>query len=577
MISIATNPAAVAADEAQARVDACIEVGRNFRLEAGAGAGKTYSLVTALKRIIDAKGLDLLRRDQRVACITYTEVARDEIAREIEEHPAIVVNTIHAFSWAFLNRFQKTLRSEIAEMADRAEKIAEGGGVGEKRVEYSLGFFGVDEGRISLGHDDVPRLMGRLLGLPKFQRLFAQAFPIVLIDEYQDTDPNFMGALSEHFLEKGAGPLIGLFGDHWQTIYRNDFSLRQFQGVEGIDKGANFRSVPAVVNVLNALRPELPQEVSNPEAVGEARFFHANSYIGERTSTPHSKGDLPASMSRLAVSALRDKLAAEGWDFSPKKTKVLMLTHSALAAEQGYPNLAAVFDRNESFAKREDPTIEFLVGTLEPMVEAYDCKQYGEMFRVMGGSPALRSHEDKVAWREQMERISSIRSGGTVGELLDFLKSSRRPRIPDRVMKRDEDLEAALQDESLATKATSRQQLLREVRYREVIELRKFLDGYTPFATKHSVKGAQFENVLVVLGGGWNQYNWPQMFELIRTRALTPKNEKAFLRARNLFYVAISRPKMRLAVLATQTLNQEALSAAGHLFGMENVVGLDLQ
>ena len=33
---------------------------------------------------------------QQVACITYTEVARNEIAQEIEEHPAILVNTSRA-------------------------------------------------------------------------------------------------------------------------------------------------------------------------------------------------------------------------------------------------------------------------------------------------------------------------------------------------------------------------------------------------------------------------------------------------------------------------------------------------
>lgn len=93
----------------------------------------------------------------------------------------------------------------------------------------------------------------------------------------------------------------------------------------------------------------------------------------------------------------------------------------------------------------------------------------------------------------------------------------------------------------------------------------------TPFATQRSVKGAEFENVLVVLGGGWNHYNWPQLLELIETKALNAKNTKGFYRARNLFYVSISRPMTRLAVLATQTLSDKALTAVGHLFGNDNV------
>ena len=78
------SPAVVAAQQAQARLDECLGNSQNFRLEAGAGAGKTYSLVTALKKIIAESGPALMHAGQQVACITYTEVARQEIAKEIE-------------------------------------------------------------------------------------------------------------------------------------------------------------------------------------------------------------------------------------------------------------------------------------------------------------------------------------------------------------------------------------------------------------------------------------------------------------------------------------------------------------
>lgn len=570
------SPAGIAAEEAQAKVDACLDGGRSFRLEAGAGAGKTYSLVQVLKRLIAQRGTKLLHEGQKVACITYTEVARDEIAQEIEQHPAILVDTIHAFSWAFQSQFQKALRGLVEAMADRQDKIAEGGGVGTKPVAYDLGFFGVDEKKITLSHDDVPRFMAQLLSEDKFRKLLTQHFPVIFIDEYQDTDQHFMAAISEHFFQTGEGPLIGLFGDHWQTIYRGDFDLANFP-VEGIDKGSNFRSTPAIVNVLNQLRPELPQEVSNPEAAGEARFFHANSYQGERTNTAHSKNDVPDDLAREFRSNLLARLEADGWDLSPTKTKVLMLTHNALAAEQGYPSIAAIFPRKESFVKKEDPTLEFFADKLEQMSNAYAEQRYGEMFRILGSAPAIRAHADKLNWRESMDALNRLRVEGTIGEVLDHLKLCRRPQLPDRVMRREDEL-AQLDGEAIPEEATalSRHNQLRAVPYREVIELVKFIDGSTPFATQHSVKGAEFENVLVVLGGGWNHYNWPQLLELLETGAITPKNEKGFHRARNLFYVSISRPKKRLAVLATQTMSPTALQAAANLFGDANVHGLEL-
>jgi superfamily I DNA/RNA helicase len=84
-----------------------------------------------------------------------------------------------------------------------------------------LGRFGVDDKRVTLAHDDIPLYMSQLLAKPKFRILFQQQFPIVFIDEYQDTDRGFMTATTDHFFTPKVGPLIGLFGDHWQTIYNS--------------------------------------------------------------------------------------------------------------------------------------------------------------------------------------------------------------------------------------------------------------------------------------------------------------------------------------------------------------------
>ncbi|EJM18902.1 ATP-dependent exonuclase V beta subunit, helicase and exonuclease domain-containing [Pseudomonas sp. GM18] len=570
MTEPAENPALIAAQEAQRRIDEALDAGRSFRLEAGAGAGKTYSLVAALKRLIAERGPALVQAGQKVACITYTEVARNEIAQEIEDHPAILVDTIHGFSWAFLRQFQKSLRDLVGEMGDRHEKIEEGGGVGSKPVDYDFGFFGVDTDRITLSHDDIPEMMAKLLGKEKFRRILSQQFPVIFIDEYQDTHRQFMEAITEHFLMPNTGPIVGLFGDHWQTIYRSEYELAEYP-IEEIGKGSNFRSVPAVVDVLNKLRPDLPQAVRAPEAKGEARFFHANAYKGQRTSDSHSKEDLPADLARSTREALMQRLQAEGWDLS--KTKVLMLTHNVLAAEQGYPNIAEVFrGRTEQFTKKEDPAIKFFAEVVEPMCEAYGASRYGSMFRAFGSGPAITKHDDKACWRRDMDTLQKLRTEGTIGQLIDHLKTTRRPSPPERLLRRDEEL-IALDGAPIPEDASALQRYskLRDIRYGEVIEVVKFIEKQTPFATQHSVKGAEFDNVLVVLGGGWNHYNWPQLLELIETNALNAKNTKGFYRARNLFYVSISRPMTRLAVLATQTMPDTALATVNHLFGSDSV------
>src|SRR4051812_48212414 len=92
-------------DTVDAHVDAeiakCIDLGnpRSFFLFAGAGSGKTKSLVTALDHIRNNYGADLRIKGQRVAVITYTNAACEEISRRTEFDPVVVVRTIHSFAW----------------------------------------------------------------------------------------------------------------------------------------------------------------------------------------------------------------------------------------------------------------------------------------------------------------------------------------------------------------------------------------------------------------------------------------------------------------------------------------------
>lgn len=115
-------------------------------------------------------------------------------------------------------------------------------------------------------------------------------------------------------------------------------------------------------------------------------------------------------------------------------------------------------------------------------------------------------------------------------------------------------------------------QKLHEVPYQEIISVTNYLDGHSPFETKHGVKGSEFENVLVVVGRGWNKYNFGKMLENIPNQdTLNDKERAAFEDNRNLFYVACSRPKRRLAVLFTQELTVGSINTVENWFGVENI------
>ncbi|MFH0784307.1 MAG: hypothetical protein V2B20_20450, partial [Pseudomonadota bacterium] len=55
------------------------------------------------------------------------------------------------------------------------------------------------------------------------------------------------------------------------------------------------------------------------------------------------------------------------------------------------------------------------------------------------------------------------------------------------------------------------------------------------------------------------------------------KRQSAFERNRNLFYVACSRPKKRLALLFTQKLSPIAFRTLNHWFGDDSIEALNLQ
>lgn len=266
-------------------------------------------------------------------------------------------------------------------------------------------------------------------------------------------------------------------------------------------------------------------------------------------------------------------LEKDGWDLSPDRTKILMLTHRLLASEQGYSSLPVTFRYNEAFTKKENVHIAFFVDELEPACDAFSARKFGAMFEALGGStPLIRSHADKASWNAAMTQLIALRETGTVGHIIDYLHAQGRPRLPEAVKKRERELRAF--DKTAGVEmppALEELEKLREVPYAEIKALRKYLDGHSPFETKHGVKGAEFENVLVVIGRGWNQYNFGEMLELANTQAVPAGKAAMFERNRNLFYVACSRPKRRLTLLFTQQLSQEALATLGRWFDADTI------
>jgi DNA helicase-2/ATP-dependent DNA helicase PcrA len=222
-----------------------LNVPRSFFLYAGAGSGKTRSLVEVLKKFRQNNIHRLRMNGQKVAIITYTNAACDEIRRRLEYDPVFSVSTIHSFSWEIIKPYHKDIRewlreklqADISELeeaqrrrragtkasADRPRQIA----AKSRRLEslnqirsFSYNPNGDNSGRDSLNHAEVINLTSALhTTRPLMRSIMVCKYPILLIDESQDTKKELMDAFLDVQKEHFSSFSLGLFGDTMQRIY----------------------------------------------------------------------------------------------------------------------------------------------------------------------------------------------------------------------------------------------------------------------------------------------------------------------------------------------------------------------
>jgi DNA helicase II / ATP-dependent DNA helicase PcrA len=161
-----------------------------------------------------------------------------------------------------------------------------------------------------------------------------------------------------------------------------------------------------------------------------------------------------------------------------------------------------------------------------------------------------------------MDGLCENRRTGTIGNVLDFVFEHKLLPKPSNISKFEHRIGQESMDERGELDKTFFDEL-REVKYHEIIALNNFIESNTPFSTKHGVKGAEFENVLVVIDdSAWNQYNFNALFS-------GNKSKLQFNRTRNLFYVCCSRAKNKLGLLVLSRIDDAGLN------GIENWLGAD--
>lgn len=148
-----------------------------------------------------------------------------------------------------------------------------------------------------------------------------------------------------------------IFKINYSYIGRNTTCLLKWM------KGSNFRSAPRIVQLLNDIRPELPQKSAIDGFDGEVLVITCDDYSGARRTERNFKNELPADELRVRLNNIREKI--EQTTPADEELKVLMITHKVLASQQGYEQLLDILD--DGLRNKEDPFLIFFADTIEPI------------------------------------------------------------------------------------------------------------------------------------------------------------------------------------------------------------------
>ena len=209
-------------------------------------------------------------------------------------------------------------------------------------------------------------------------------------------------------------------------------------------------------------------------------------------------------------------------------------------------------DENKKGSKR-DNLIKHLF-KIQNNISLYQNKKYNEFLRATDYHFKITNIASKKALKENIESLVNV-GDNTIEQVINDANEKRICLIDDKLIAFKENKEYLYNR-------------VKDVKFSEFQKLYEYLEGQTPFSTQHKTKGAEFDNVLVILdNGGWNNYNFGNLF--LETGSATVLD-----RTQKIFYVCCTRAKENLAVFFHNP-DAQVIAKAKEWFGDANVIDID--
>lgn len=536
---------------------------RSFFLFAGAGSGKTRTLVEVLRRITGvvehaAGGIyasKLRARGQSVRVITYTKNAARVVISRLGENRLTDVSTIHSFCWELVKGFDDDVREAL--LAKNAEELAEAKAYAQSkkkgesdtdRKKYEELEAKADElratpafryhpdhntyGEGALSHQDVLHVAAWLLReRPTLQRIVQDRHPLLLIDESQDTMRGVLDALVDLTSVRPGHFTLGLIGDHRQRIYAEGHADLPSHIPPAWVRPAlqmNHRSQERIVRLINAIweadiegrtqpKTGVAQHPRIEKQGGRLRIF-----VGDTACSTSAKLGAEANCARVMAQITN----AEAWTSDRKGFKTLALEHKLGAKRGDFYEVYCGMVLLDKEAATPDPNGERLGPPmvrplLGGLLELAECVRTDGTWDEFAAVAVLRRHEamakvpsERTARGTRLTELHQAvsRFAGLCRTEGAQVKQVLVPILEANVLPADSRLVEAHRDERLPLPEPQRGageskedrqrrgwHALMNAPWAELARYRTYLDGEAPFATHQVVKGSEFKHVMVVM------------------------------------------------------------------------------
>lgn len=548
----------------------CIKNGENFILEGGAGSGKTYSLISLINALTEELP------DIRIVCITYTNNAVAEILSRIQNEN-LWVSTIHEFIWALIRKYQNEIKDILVELIndeneenfkkpkDFSEDLISKKYFENIYVDYDE-YYSVtpnDENRVKISHDHILIVTEKMFEkYKKIADILKDIADCIFVDEYQDTSPLVADILLKHLEQSSKKNVIGFFGDSMQSIYDNGVGNLNQYSLKKIVKTQNRRNPRVVIEVANKYNAEMAGFKELYDLYNADLIITLINKIKEKIDKGNLDSDKTLGELALEVKPIFKKvdlldqingnesyqsiysaLEDMSWEEAYEKSRV---TKESLMSYK-FNGMSGRYEAN-SYRDR----ILRRLDILEEIIELYDANKFNDFLRITKFS--IHNRNDKICLKQAIDYLVN-EENKTIEEVLEFAEAKG-------LLKEDE-----LFSDYILNKGFYLWERIKKITFKQYRKSVLYLKEFSPICTQHSVKGSEYDNVLLVLESDWNKYDFNTLF------GKGSPNSNVQLRTKKLFYVCITRAKKNL-IIYMPTNDSDILRKAKEFFSEENVIDI---